>query len=123
MKDPVDAHVGQRLRQLRHARGLSQSELGKLIGVQFQQVQKYETGYNRVAASRIYHLAKSLNVSPNYFFEGLDLPEPNAELRSQQELFLLCAFRAAPEGTQHAILRIAQEAAKASNPNLKILAA
>ena len=68
---PVDVHVGQRLRQRRVAVGLTQDRLAKSVGITFQQVQKYERGTNRIVASRLYELAKVLQVSVEYFFEGL----------------------------------------------------
>ena len=67
---PVDAHVGQRLRQRRVAIGLTQDKLAKAVGITFQQVQKYERGTNRIVASRLYELAQVLRVSVEYFFDG-----------------------------------------------------
>lgn len=72
MPHPVDLYVGARLRSLRAARGVSQTKLGEKLGITFQQVQKYETGTNRVSASKLYDISRILNVQPNYFFEGLD---------------------------------------------------
>lgn len=68
---PVDKHVGKKLRALRWARGLNQENLAKMIGVRFQQVQKYETGANRIAASRLKDAADALSVPVSFFFEGL----------------------------------------------------
>lgn len=68
---PVDAHVGQRLRLLRKERGLSQTALAARVGVTFQQIQKYETGKNRLSASRLYRLASVLGVDVSAFFDGL----------------------------------------------------
>ena len=72
MPHPVDIYVGARLRSLRAARGVSQTKLGEKLGITFQQVQKYETGTNRISASKLYDISRTLNVQPNYFFEGLD---------------------------------------------------
>jgi len=70
--DPADTHVGQRIAQLRIARGLTQSELAKRAGsLTFQQFQKYESGANRVSASRLLQVAVALGVPVAYFFEGL----------------------------------------------------
>jgi transcriptional regulator with XRE-family HTH domain len=66
---PVDQHVGTRIRTQRMVRGLSQTELGKAVGVTFQQVQKYEKGVNRVSASRLQRIANLLKVRPDFFFE------------------------------------------------------
>jgi transcriptional regulator with XRE-family HTH domain len=69
--DPVDVHVGTRLRQRRTLLGMSQEKLAKAFGVSFQQVQKYERGANRISASRLHLLTKILDVPITYFFEGL----------------------------------------------------
>lgn len=70
--DPTDLHVGQRIAALRTARGMSQSDLAKLAGgLTFQQFQKYESGANRVSASRLLQVAVALGVPVAYFFEGL----------------------------------------------------
>jgi len=66
--DPRDAEIGQRVRALRLQRGLSQTELGNLISVTFQQVQKYEKGTNRISAGRLQRIAEVLGVPVAYFF-------------------------------------------------------
>jgi transcriptional regulator with XRE-family HTH domain len=70
---PVDVHVGRRIRQRRSLLGMPQEKLADFSGVTFQQVQKYESGKNRVSASRLYEFAKLLEVPVGYFFEGLDV--------------------------------------------------
>jgi transcriptional regulator with XRE-family HTH domain len=72
-RNPIDAHVGTRIRLRRTLMGLSQEKLGELVGLTFQQIQKYEKGANRVGASRLYHFAKVLDVPPSFFFD--DMPE------------------------------------------------
>lgn len=74
--DPVDSHVGARLRLRRTLMGMSQTELAKAVGLTFQQVQKYESGANRISASRLYHIAEALDVPVSFFFD--DLPRANA---------------------------------------------
>lgn len=69
--DPVDIHVGVRLRQRRTLLGMSQEKLAAAFGVSFQQIQKYERGTNRVSASRLHQLTRILNVPVGYFFEGM----------------------------------------------------
>jgi transcriptional regulator with XRE-family HTH domain len=69
--DPVDVHVGMRLRQRRTLLGMSQEKLAQAFGVSFQQVQKYERGANRISASRLHLLTRTLDVPVSYFFEGL----------------------------------------------------
>lgn len=70
--DPIDQHVGGQLRLRRAQAGMTQTELGAKVGLSFQAVQKYETGENRISASRLYQLARILDVPLAYFFEGLD---------------------------------------------------
>ncbi len=69
--DPVDLHIGQRLRALRTTLGLSQGQVGEQIGVTFQQVQKFERAHNRITAKRLKQLSQVLNVEMDYFFEGV----------------------------------------------------
>lgn len=68
MKNPIDIYIGQRLRALRQEQGLSQQKLARALNVSFQQVQKYESATNRIAASRLYDLAKILNVCVLEFY-------------------------------------------------------
>lgn len=68
--DPVDMHVGKRLRMLRKLKSISQEKLAQALGLTFQQVQKYERADNRIGASRLYHIAEALGVAPSYFYEG-----------------------------------------------------
>lgn len=70
--NPVDSHVGHRLRLRRTMMGMSQEKLAQVLGVTFQQVQKYERGMNRVSASRLYHISRVLDVPVSYFFDELD---------------------------------------------------
>ncbi|MBB5517476.1 helix-turn-helix domain-containing protein [Amphiplicatus metriothermophilus] len=72
MANPIDLHVGRRLRQRRRFLGLTQQKLAEQVNIRFQQIQKYESGANRVSASRLWSLAKALQVPVSYFFEGLD---------------------------------------------------
>jgi len=71
MPDPVDVHVGERVRARRLLAGLSQDAFAQKLGVTFQQIQKYEKGTNRISASRLYKIAAILNVPVDYFFEDL----------------------------------------------------
>ena len=74
----IDALVGARVRALRERRKMSQTALGEAIGVSFQQVQKYERGANRISASALFHIARTLGVSPADFFEGLSAQSDGA---------------------------------------------
>lgn len=69
--DLVDKHVGKQLRSRRSLMGLSQEKLAEAVGVTFQQVQKYERGTNRISASRLYTFSKILNVSIDFFYDGM----------------------------------------------------
>ncbi len=69
--NPVDVHVGARLRQRRTLLGMTQTSLGEAIGLTFQQMQKYERGRNRISASRLFYLSGVLDVPVPYFFEDM----------------------------------------------------
>jgi transcriptional regulator with XRE-family HTH domain len=69
--NPIDAHVGARVRLRRTLLGMSQEKLGEAIGLTFQQVQKYERGANRIGASRLFDLSRVLDVPVSYFFEEM----------------------------------------------------
>jgi transcriptional regulator with XRE-family HTH domain len=68
--NPIDRHVGSRVRIRRVLLGLSQEKLGDALGLTFQQIQKYEKGINRIGASRLQQISRTLDVPPAYFFEG-----------------------------------------------------
>jgi len=70
--NPIDAQVGNRVRLRRMLIGMSQERLGELLGLTFQQVQKYEKGVNRIGAGRLYEVAKILGVPIDYFYEGVN---------------------------------------------------
>lgn len=76
--NPVDLHVGLRIRLRRRELGISQEKLAESIGLTFQQVQKYERASNRVSASKLWEVAKALDVSIAYFFDGLGQPGRHA---------------------------------------------
>ena len=82
--NPVDIHVGARLRLRRTLVGMSQEQLGKASGLTFQQIQKYERGTNRMGASRLFQLARLLNVQVSWFFD--ELPSALGGKQPQQGL-------------------------------------
>jgi transcriptional regulator with XRE-family HTH domain len=84
--EPIDGIVGKHIRLRRLSKGLSQTELGKRVGVTFQQVQKYEKGVNRVGASRLLKIAEVLEVPVSYFFEGADYNETTSDVESPLSL-------------------------------------
>jgi len=71
--EPVDVHVGQRLRLARHLAGVSQTVLGDAMGISFQAVQKYENGENRISASRLYAAARLVRQPVSYFFDEVGI--------------------------------------------------
>lgn len=75
---PTDLHVGAGIRSLREARQLTQAELARKLGVTTQQVQKYESGTNRVSASRLYDIAQVFDVRVSHFFRSLIEPADDA---------------------------------------------
>ena len=104
----VDAYVGARLRVRRVMLGLSQGKLGQLLGVTFQQIQKYEKGSNRISASRLRQAAHALEVPVEYFYEGAPTPAAGGELPESAAEAFDVAFLATTEGFQlnRAFLRI-----------------
>ncbi len=70
--NPIDIQVGNRVRIRRMLIGMSQERLGDLLGLTFQQVQKYEKGVNRIGAGRLFEVARILNVPVDFFYEGLN---------------------------------------------------
>ncbi|QPH53425.1 helix-turn-helix domain-containing protein [Pontivivens ytuae] len=100
MKHPVDVHVGKRIRHRRWMVGMTQQQLGDLVGIKFQQIQKYETGMNRVSASRLWDIAHAMDVTIAFFFEGLDSEDREAamaEMSSMSEQGDLMVDREAQE--------------------------
>lgn len=75
--NPIDIHVGARMRMRRMLIGMSQEKLGESLGLTFQQVQKYEKGTNRIGASRLYQISKALDVPITFFYA--DLPDESGQ--------------------------------------------
>ena len=87
---PVDVHVGSRVHLRRKLLGMSQTDLGRVLGVTFQQVQKNERGVNRISSSRLYQLSLIFGVPVTYFFEGLEDNEDKTSRRSRDDVMLKC---------------------------------
>jgi transcriptional regulator with XRE-family HTH domain len=85
--NPVDVHVGARVRLRRQILKMSQEKLGDQLGVTFQQVQKYERGTNRVGASRLWRLSQVLEVPISYFFEGMTNQIEAGEFSENDQMF------------------------------------
>jgi transcriptional regulator with XRE-family HTH domain len=88
-RDPRDVEIAQRVRTLRLQRGMSQTELGNVLDVTFQQVQKYETGANRISAGRLQQIAEVLDVPVTYFYADAQDGERPAGIKPAAEFNLL----------------------------------
>jgi transcriptional regulator with XRE-family HTH domain len=105
MPNPVDLHVGARIRLRRRMQGVSQEKLADALGLTFQQVQKYERGANRVSASKLYEIASALHAPVSYFFDGLADPASEAESgATRSEETTVHAFLMTAEGLEIAKL-------------------
>ncbi len=98
--NPIDVHVGARVRLRRLMLRLSQDKLGEKLGVTFQQVQKYERGANRVSASRLWGMADILNVPVQYFFEGLAEKMVTEGFSDNDQTPMVYDFINSPDGVQ-----------------------
>ena len=123
MKHPVDVHVGKRIRHRRWMNGTTQQQLAEAVGIKFQQIQKYETGMNRVSASRLWDIANVLNVNVSFFFEGLDQEEktssngtdmPGDILTDKEALELLRSYYAIPENQRRRLFDLARVLSEAA---------
>lgn len=87
MQNPIDLHIGQKLKELRTLLKMSQEQVGELVGITFQQVQKYETGMNRISASRLYELAQLFGKPIGSFFDDYktDSEFHNFEFKSDKK--------------------------------------
>lgn len=117
MKHPVDVHVGKRVRHRRWMVGMTQQQLAEKVGIKFQQIQKYETGMNRVSASRLWDISEALDVPVAYFFEGLresqddDGPQsavPGDLLADKEALELIRSYYAIPENQRRRLFDLAR---------------
>lgn len=114
MKHPVDVHVGKRIRHRRWMLGMTQQQLAEAVGIKFQQIQKYETGTNRVSASRLWDVAHALDVSISFFFEGLDQQAngatdmPEELLENREAMHLVRAYYAIPENQRRRLVDLAR---------------
>lgn len=121
MRHPVDVHVGRRVRHRRWMVGMTQQQLGDIVGIKFQQIQKYETGMNRISASRLWDIAQALDVSISFFFEGFDSEEGTVEtpaavadiqrgdlLADKEALELVRSYYAIPEAQRRRLFDLAR---------------
>lgn len=100
--ESVAKHIGRRIRNLRVFNGYTQTEFGKIIGVTFQQVQKYENGSNHISAENLYLISQKMRVDINYFFEKLHSHDgeafPDSDLRASSTLQTLLAIQKTKRG-------------------------
>jgi transcriptional regulator with XRE-family HTH domain len=118
--DMTDRHVGARIRLQRTLVGMTQEKLADILGITFQQVQKYEKGTNRVGAGRLLAISKALGVSVSFFFEGQPTEDSESKpsdvqslLASREGIALAQAFvRIESDSMRQAIVSLAQAAAR-----------
>ncbi|WP_134680103.1 helix-turn-helix domain-containing protein [Paracoccus ravus] len=113
MKHNVDVHVGKRIRHRRWMIGMTQQQLAEKVGIKFQQIQKYETGMNRVSASRLWDIAQAVDVPISFFFDGIEegqIPTPveGDILADKEALQLVRAYYAMPEAQRRQIFELAR---------------
>ncbi|MCP5089172.1 MAG: helix-turn-helix transcriptional regulator [Rhodobacteraceae bacterium] len=120
MKHPVDIHVGKRVRHRRWMIGVTQQKLGESVGIKFQQIQKYETGMNRISASRLWDIAEALDVPVSFFFEGYvdnegelaaggnEETKPGDLLADKEALDLVRSYYAIPENQRRKLFDLAR---------------
>ena len=118
MKHPVDAHVGKRIRHRRWMVGMTQQQLADKVGIKFQQIQKYETGMNRVSASRLWDIAETLGVTIGFFFEGLAngtiAPVGTDIMADKEAMELVRSYYAIPEQQRRRLFDLARVLSEAA---------
>lgn len=116
---PVDVHVGKRIRHRRWMVGMTQQQLAEKVGIKFQQIQKYETGMNRVSASRLWDIGEAMTVPVAYFFEELGgegadtdtaagTAQPVDLLADREALDLVRTYYAIPENQRRRLFELAR---------------
>ena len=116
MAHPVDVHVGKRIRHRRWLVGMTQQQLAERVGIKFQQIQKYETGANRVSASRLWDISEALDVPVSFFFEGLEgvadqdghAAVPADLMGDKEALDLVRSYYAIPENQRRRLFELAR---------------
>lgn len=120
MAHPIDLHVGNRVRMRRRLIGMTQQKLAESVRIRFQQIQKYESGANRISASRLWLLSKALGVPITYFFDGVESGsfvhanvdnEPGADLdvfQNKDTIDLIRAFYTMEDEPRRRLLDLAR---------------
>ncbi|RED52194.1 helix-turn-helix domain-containing protein [Aestuariispira insulae] len=97
MPHPTDVHVGQKIREVRIERGLSQDQLAGMLGISFQQIQKYEKGTNRIGSSRLYAICQALEIPVNYLFDDLRRGDGDPSMPSLRSIQVARDLEAIPD--------------------------
>ena len=117
MAHPVDVHVGKRIRHRRWLVGMTQQQLAQHVGIKFQQIQKYETGANRVSASRLWDISETLEVPISFFFDGLEREQaqqsatdsvPPDLMGDKEALELIRSYYSIPENQRRRLFDLAR---------------
>jgi len=117
MAHPVDVQVGKRIRHRRWLVGMTQQQLAQHVGIKFQQIQKYETGANRVSASRLWDISETLEVPISFFFEGLEREQaqqsaadsvPPDLMGDKEALELIRSYYSIPENQRRRLFDLAR---------------
>ncbi len=117
MVHPVDTYVGKRVRHRRWLIGMTQQQLAEKVGIKFQQIQKYETGANRISASRLWDIGEALGVPVSFFFEGLEEDRSSAAAQvavpadlmgDKEALDLVRSYYAIPENQRRRLFELAR---------------
>ena len=114
----VDTHVGKKIRQRRWLIGMTQQKLAELVGIKFQQIQKYETGANRVSASRLWDISEALGVEISFFFTGIQTGEaenapsggnlPDDLMGDKEAMDLVRSYYSIPETQRRRLFELAR---------------
>ena len=119
MAHTVDVHVGKRIRQRRWLVGMTQQSLAEAVGIKFQQIQKYETGANRVSASRLWDISEAVGVPVSFFFEGLQEDTSASQVKlgavapadllgDKEAMELVRSYYAIPEAQRRRLFELAR---------------
>ena len=121
MTHPVDVHVGNPVRHRRWLTGMTQQQLAQRVGIKFQQIQKYETGANRISASRLWDIADALDVPVSFFFEGIEETHEESDesanetslipadlMGDKEALDLVRSYYAIPENQRRRLFELAR---------------
>lgn len=111
MKNPVDLHIGQRVRHRRWLTGMTQQQLADAIGIRFQQIQKYESGANRISAARLWSIARAMGVPVSFFYGGMDNARAEGvedPMDAKETLELVRAYYGMPDRPRREFLGLIQ---------------